>query len=108
MSKAIWVIYNKKTSAILEIRTRNGRVTRQYYGEAAARAALTRYSKASGLMPADPAYPLYHYGLAERDYYREHIERTVTRKNLMTGAEYEESVNTPISCSPASETYWSM
>lgn len=107
MSKAIWVIYDKRTSAMLEIRTRTGNTTKWYYGESAAKAALTRYSKASGLMPTDPAYPLYHYGLAERDYYRKNIERTVTRKNLMTGAEYEESVNTPLSCSPASDSYWS-
>jgi len=32
----------------------------------------------------------------------------VTRINLMSGKEYEESVNTPLCCSPASETYWSM
>ena len=32
----------------------------------------------------------------------------VTRKNLMTGKEYQEEENTPLSCSPASETYWSM
>ena len=32
----------------------------------------------------------------------------VTRKNLMTGIEYQEDVNTPLCCSPASETFWSM
>jgi len=108
MSKSIWVIYHKKTSAILEIHSRNGTATRQYYGVGAARAALTRYSKQSGLMPTDSDYPLYHYGVAERDHYRTHIEQHVRRKNMMTGVEYVESVNTPLSCSPASETYWSM
>jgi len=34
--------------------------------------------------------------------------KMVTRKNLMTGAEFEEDVNTPNCCSPASETFWSM
>jgi len=34
--------------------------------------------------------------------------KMVTRKNLMTGTEYQEDVNTPLCCSPASETYWSM
>jgi len=108
MSKGIWVIYDKKTSAILRIRARNGNTTEWYYGVGAARAALTRYCKKSGLMPTDPNYPLYHYGVAERDYYRTHIEQYVRRKNMMTGEEYMESVNTPLSCSPASETYWSM
>jgi hypothetical protein len=34
--------------------------------------------------------------------------RMVTRKNLMTGKTFEEDVNTPNCCSPASETFWSM
>jgi len=34
--------------------------------------------------------------------------RLVTRKNLMTGAEYQERADTPLCCSPSSETYWSM
>lgn len=108
MSKGIWVIYDKDTSAILRIRTRNGNTTEWYCGIGAARAALTRYSKQSGLMPSDLDYPLYRYGVAERDYYYKHIEKMVKRKNLMTGEVYEESVNTPLSCSPASETYWSI
>lgn len=32
----------------------------------------------------------------------------VTRRNLMSGQEYQEAEDTPLSCSPASETYWSM
>jgi len=34
-------------------------------------------------------------------------ETYVTRRNLMTGAEFQERYDTPRSCSPASETYWS-
>ena len=34
--------------------------------------------------------------------------RMVTRANLMTGETFEEDVNTPNCCSPASETFWSM
>lgn len=41
--------------------------------------------------------------------YRVEIHETfVERKNLMTGSVYRERYDTPISCSPASETYWSM
>ena len=108
MSKSIWVIYNKKSSAMLVIRKANGRTSDQYYGEAAAKAALTRYCKKSGLNFTDPEYPLYLYGLAEVNYYYKNIERQVKRVNLMTGAEYMESVNTPIYCSPSSDSYWSM
>lgn len=44
----------------------------------------------------------------KRGYVREIHETYVTRKNLMTGAEFQERYDTPWSCSPASETYWSM
>ena len=41
--------------------------------------------------------------------YRYEIHETwVTRKNLMGGAEYQERYDTPRSCSPSSESYWSM
>lgn len=32
----------------------------------------------------------------------------VTKKNLMTGEEYQERYDTPYCCSPSSETFWSM
>lgn len=34
-------------------------------------------------------------------------ETMVTRRNAMTGAEYEERYDTPYACSPSSEAYWS-
>lgn len=34
-------------------------------------------------------------------------ETYVTRRNAMTGQEFQERYDTPWSCSPASETYWS-
>ena len=41
--------------------------------------------------------------------FRTEIHKTyVTRKNMMTGREYQERFDTPYSCSPSSETYWSM
>ena len=104
MSKATYVIYNKATSAILKIGTNPG----QYSGMGAARAALTRFNKKSGIWPIDPLYPEYVYGIAEINHYYSTIERTVTRKNLISGIEYKESVNTPLCCSPASESYWSI
>lgn len=35
-------------------------------------------------------------------------ETFVTRKNMMTGAEFQERYDTPYYCSPSSERYWSM
>ncbi len=41
--------------------------------------------------------------------YRFEIHETmVTRKNLMSGQEFEERYDRPYYCSPSSETYWSM
>jgi hypothetical protein len=34
-------------------------------------------------------------------------ETYVTRKNLITGREFQERYNTPYYCSPRSESYWS-
>lgn len=108
MSKDIYVIYDKDTSKILEVRNANGRRNSRYYGMPAAKAALTRYSKKSGLMPTDAEYPLYKFGIAEVGYYAKTLEKQVERTNLLTGEKFMESVNTPYYCSPSSETYWSM
>jgi hypothetical protein len=41
--------------------------------------------------------------------FRTEIHETyVTRKNMITGKEYQERFDTPYFCSPSSETYWSM
>ena len=45
----------------------------------------------------------------KRDGYRYEIHETfVTRKNMMSGQEYQERYDTPRYCSPSSESYWSM
>lgn len=102
-----YVIYDRATT-----RTK-GKYS--YKTHAAAQAAITRWSKIWFRERYTPLYPavdrgedpVFVYGIAEAEYFREHIEKTVVRTNLMTGAEYTESVNTPLACSPASETYWS-
>ena len=91
-----YIIYHKATTRI------QGKA---YKTHAAAQAQLTRMGK--GLIE-DADHPKFNYGIAEVDYYHAHIEKTVTRVNLMSGKEYEESVNTPLHMSPSSETYWSM
>ena len=102
-----YIIYRKDTTEI-PAQLRN----KVYKTHAAALAALTRFNKAwaktRGKLGNEPDAPHFTMGVAETEYYARHIEKTVTRVNLMTGKEYEESVNTPAACSPASETYWSM
>ena len=36
------------------------------------------------------------------------FETYVTKKNMMSGREFQERYDTPYFCSPSSETYWSM
>jgi hypothetical protein len=36
------------------------------------------------------------------------FETFVTRKNMMSGREYQERYDTPAFCSPSSESFWSM
>lgn len=100
-----YVIYNRATKRI---------ASKTYKTHAAAQAVLTRWSRkwfSESLENATVDYaadPVYNFGIAEEAYYAQNIRTTVTRVNLMTGQEYEEDVNTPLACSPASETYWSM
>jgi hypothetical protein len=95
-----YIVYHKASTAI-PVTLRN----KVYKTHGAAQAWITRLGKG---MIEDAEHPKFNYAIAEVEYYAKHIERDVTRVNLMTGAEYVESVNTPLACSPASETYWSM
>jgi len=63
---------------------------------------FTGYSKRIVKQLAEDVYP------ASEGYRFEIRETYVTRKNLLSGNEYRERFDTPRSCSPASETYWSM
>jgi len=45
--------------------------------------------------------------LRKLDFIVEVFETYVTKKNLMTGQEFQERYDRPYYCSPSSETYWS-
>jgi hypothetical protein len=72
--------------------------TRAYKTFGSARATRTRLCRKAG-------YAVDQLSIIDTRYYK---PRMVTRKNLITGQEFEEDVNTPTCCSPASETFWSM
>lgn len=103
----MYVVYHKDSTQI---------VGNTYKTVGAAKAAITRRSKTWFNKDYAPNYPniardadpIFVYAIAEINHYYANIERTVTRKNMMSGVEYTESVNTPLCCSPSSETYWSM
>jgi hypothetical protein len=93
-----YVIYDRATTRI------RGRVE-GYKTHAAAQAQVTRWGRGR---IEDADHPKFNYGIAEINHYRSMIERRVRRTNLMSGKDFEESVNTPPYLSPASESYWSM
>ena len=72
--------------------------TRAYKTFGSARATRTRLCNKAG-------YTVDQLNIIDTKHYK---PKMVTRKNLMTGLEFEEDVNTPNCCSPASETFWSM
>lgn len=91
----MYYVYNKKTSQVM--RTRKGKKTWKSLG--AAKAFRTRMARMG--------YNAGEYGIVDTSLYSL-IEQQVEKTNLMTGKKYMESVNTPLCCSPSSETYWSM
>ena len=72
--------------------------TRAYKTWGAARATRTRLCNKAGWNAGD-------LSIVEARTYK---PRMVERTNLMTGEKYQEDVNTPNFCSPASESFWSM
>lgn len=83
----LYVVYDMDTTVKLN--------DKYYKSEAAAKAAITRSGKEN-------------LSYAEVGIFNRVIEKQVQRTNAMTGAVYWERANTPRSCSPASELYWSM
>lgn len=93
-----YVVYEVESTR----RCRNPRTRKEFYPtERAAKAARTRLSKTR-------VYADVELAVAETEHYEANIAKMVERINLMSGKPYMESINTPLSCSPASETYWSM
>jgi hypothetical protein len=72
--------------------------TRAYKTHGAAQATRTRLCRKAG-------WTVDQLNIVSRDTYR---TPKMTVKNLMTGAPVEIDADTPWSCNPASETYWSM
>ena len=72
--------------------------TRAYKTFGAAMATRTRLCRKSG-------WNISELSIIATSHYK---PKMVTRTNLMTGQEYQEDVNTPRSCSPSSELFWTM
>lgn len=97
----MWYVYDKESTVIQKtLKTR-----------AAALAWRTR--KQNEYLRRDAAFvsnegPLFDWGCADSAYFHQFVEKRRVVKNLMSGAEVEISANTPRSCDPSSELYWTM
>ena len=97
----MWYVYDKQSTVIQKtVKT-----------HAAAKAWVTRkqkeFLKQNGLYVSNDG-PLFDWGLADAAYFHDFIEKRVRKTNLMTGQEFTQPVNTPRSCDPSTELYWSM
>lgn len=111
----MYYIYEIETTYIMGKPDRNG-VTRpdhrkSYKTLGAAEAALTRICKAEGLLPSDPNYARFRYGIAASAMFHQNIEKSRIVYSIMDQGKEKpitEAVNTPGYMSPAFESYWSM
>ena len=101
----MWYVYDKRSTAIVK----------SYKTHPAAQAAITRahkkYLRNHIYMPGSNAAdddPLFWMAAADSQYYHLIIEKRVTKRNLISGEEFTQSVNTPRCCDPSTEAFWSM
>jgi hypothetical protein len=96
-----YVIYEISTTKFVRI-LRNGYwQDADYKTKGAATAAANR-------MTVEGKINSTTHAIAERSHFHAKIEKTETKRNLISGKEFTQPVNTPSSCDPSTETYWSM
>ncbi len=116
----MFVIYNKKSTIILLARARSvGCYIEHYKSAGAAKGALTRLDKKGQLgdnVDTDPKtfertvtpYVKEDFAIADSHVFHTTIEKQVTKRNLLSGKEFQQPINTPASCDPSTETYHCM
>ena len=101
----MWYVYDKSTTVI----------QRTFKTAPAAKAWITREHKRH--LAGSMAHrfhgicndgPLFQFGYAEAQHFHQHIEKSRVVRNLMSGAPVTITANTPRSCDPSSELYWTM
>ena len=107
-----YVIYDTNTTIILrDPLVAYYKAKETYATEKAAKAGRTRILRKileSGREDLIDRFAGKDFAIAEtRDFY-DNIEKQETKRNLMSGKEFTQGVNTPLCCDPSSETYWSM
>ena len=101
----MYVIYNKETTRLAG----GSMYPKRFETMRGAKGYLTRISNRD---PMDKGIVAIGgrdaYAIATEETFYTRIEKKVTKKNMMSGKEFTQPVNTPLCCDPSSETYWSM
>ena len=99
----MFVIYNKETTIRFQIPARSvGCYTDRWATKGSAKATLTREEN------KNPEFNRDLYAIAEAHDFITNIEKTEVVKNILSGKEVTQSVNTPRCCDPSSELYHCM
>jgi hypothetical protein len=103
-----YVVYNRHTTEYLRVYSNTRRAWKDaiYSTSGAAEAALTRAERDA--VRRGKEFDRTNYAIAEKSYFHDNIEKQVTKKNLLTGKEFTQPINTPAHCDPSTETYHSM
>jgi len=98
----MYIIYNKQTTeTIKKLVSNRAWFTHEFETLQGAKNYLTRQVNQGKLIRED-------YAIADCMTFANIIEKQETKRNLLSGKDFQQPVNTPLCCDPSSETYWSM
>lgn len=98
----MYIIYNKETTRMVHNLpgSRYQMFEKGFSTERAAKSFLTRMVNKG----ADRNL----FAIADKATFHATIEKQVTKRNIMSGKDFTQPINTPACCDPSTETYWSM
>lgn len=101
-----YVIYDVNTTRFMRILRQRYWQDAVYSTQPAAYAGLTRAARKAH--EQGKPFDTTQWAIAEKSYFHDNIEKQETRKNLLSGQDFTQPVNTPACCDPSTETYHCM
>lgn len=96
-----YIVYHKDTTRYLSNHPNVKTNLASFGSRGAAAAALTREVNRGAVKRED-------FDITDSVTFHQTVEKTVTVKSLMSGADVQQHANTPHCCDVSQETYWSM
>ena len=105
----MFVIYEISSTRLVSRPSKYARMTQKDFNTLrSAKAFLTKWAKGTARACNFDSFSPDTFAIAEIKDFHNNIEKQVTRKNLMSGKEYKEALNTECFMSPSKESYWQM